>query len=479
MDNWTDTNVDNPSTLRPQLVTIEGMTTDQKDTQHWAVIGGGMLGLTLALRLAQQGQRVTVLEVASQVGGLAGAWKIGDVTWDQHYHVILLSDTHLRKLLREIGLENEMQWVETKTGFYADGHLYSMSNLEEFLTFPLLTLWERIRLGSTIFLISRIRNWRRLEKIPVASWLRRWSGRGVWKKVWRPLLRAKLGDAYTRTSAAFIWAHTQRMYKARSLGGKKEMFGYVRGGYARILQCLTEALVQEGVEIQCNAMVSRTIRERDGHVMVQLDNGRQQMFDQVVYTVPAPIVAETCPQLINSERQQFQGVEYLGIVCSSVLLKKPLTQYYVTNIIDESVSFTAVIEMTAIVNLAELDGFSLVYLPKYAMVGDAVFNESDSGVQERCLSTLEKMYPDFTRADVVAFRTSRVRYLMALPTLNYSKRLPPMRTSIPGIWTVSSAHILKGNLNVNETIQVAEQALRNVLMPPVKRFGSAGLGKED
>lgn len=31
-------------------------------TQHWAVVGGGILGMTLALRLSQQGHRVTLLE---------------------------------------------------------------------------------------------------------------------------------------------------------------------------------------------------------------------------------------------------------------------------------------------------------------------------------------------------------------------------------------------------------------------------------
>src|SRR5947208_11095279 len=99
-----------------------------------------MLGMTLALRLAQRGHLVTLLEGATQLGGLASAWKLGDVVWDRHYHVTLLSDTVLRALLNEIGLESEMQWVQTKTGFYTDGKLYSMSNSVEFLRFPPLNL---------------------------------------------------------------------------------------------------------------------------------------------------------------------------------------------------------------------------------------------------------------------------------------------------------------------------------------------------
>ena len=95
--------------------------------RRWAIVGGGMLGLTLAHRLAQAGDAVTVFEAAPFLGGLASAWDLDGVVWDRHYHVTLLSDTHLRALLSELGLEHEMEWRETRTGCYTDGRLYSVS----------------------------------------------------------------------------------------------------------------------------------------------------------------------------------------------------------------------------------------------------------------------------------------------------------------------------------------------------------------
>jgi protoporphyrinogen oxidase len=92
----------------------------------WGIIGGGMLGMTLAWRLAGRGQRVSLLEGAAGFGGLASAWRLGDVTWDRFYHVILMSDTELRGLLQELDLESQIRWVETRTGFYSGGRLYSM-----------------------------------------------------------------------------------------------------------------------------------------------------------------------------------------------------------------------------------------------------------------------------------------------------------------------------------------------------------------
>jgi len=89
--------------------------------QRWGVVGGGMLGMTLALRLAEAGHDVTILEGAKHCGGLASPWRLGDVVWDRHYHVTLNSDFALRGLLEELGLADRIQWVTTRSGLYGDG----------------------------------------------------------------------------------------------------------------------------------------------------------------------------------------------------------------------------------------------------------------------------------------------------------------------------------------------------------------------
>ena len=156
-----------------------------------------MLGLATAWRLAQRGEKVTVLEAASELGGLTSAWTLGDTSWDRFYHVTLLSDTRLRALLEEIGLEKEIRWVQTRTGFFSSGKLYSLSSSFDFLKFPPLSLWQKFRLGSTIFYASKLRDWKALERVPVDKWLRKLSGKSTFEKIWLPLLKAKLGEAIT------------------------------------------------------------------------------------------------------------------------------------------------------------------------------------------------------------------------------------------------------------------------------------------
>lgn len=430
-----------------------------------AIVGSGFLGLTLALRLAEQGNRVTIFETADEIGGLASAWQIGDVVWDKHYHVTLLSDGFTRKIVEEIGLGEEFEWVETKTGFYTDGKLVSMSNTLEFLKFPPLDLISKFRLGGTIFFASRVKDWKALEKISVEDWLTKLSGKKTFEKMWKPLLKAKLGEAYKETSAAFIWATIQRMYAARNSGLKKEMFGYVRGGYARILEKFGEHLKEKGVEIRLNTKVvlcdMETRRDGDTEIFIESETKDQRpktkdQFDKVILTCSSNIAAKICPQLTEDEKQKLENIKYQGIVCASVLMKNSLSNFYVTNITDET-PFTGIIEMSALVNKKEFGGNALVYLPKYVAPDDQLFEKTDAEIEEIFLSALEKMYAHFDRKDVSAFKISRVRNVFPIPILNYSENLPDVKTSLENVYIVNSAQITNGTLNINETVQLAEK----------------------
>jgi protoporphyrinogen oxidase len=433
---------------------------------HVGVVGGGVLGMYLALRLRQAGAQVTLLESAERTGGLAASDDMGGYIWDRFYHVILLSDLHTRGLLTELGLADRLKWGVTKTGFYTDGKLYSLSNNLEFLRFPPLSLIDKFRLGGTIFLASQIKDGAALEKVLCEDWLTRWSGRRVVERMWLPLLKSKLGDNYRIASASFIWAIIARMYAARRSGLKREMFGYVDGGYDLVLRKLQEKLDEVGVVTRFGARVSG-IEDYKSTVEVALASGEKLGFDKVVTTIPTSAIAALCPQLRPEEKARLNGVEYQGIICASALLKKPLGPYYVTNITDRWVPFTGVIEMTALVDRERFGGHSLVYLPCYLTQKDPYWQKTDAEVEAEFIAALERMYPDFKRTDVAAFKVFRARQVLAISTLDYStKHLPPMVTSLPNVFVLNSAQIANGTLNVNETLGVVNsnlEKLKNLL----------------
>ena len=431
--------------------------------KRWGVIGGGMLGLTLAHRLAQDGHEVTVLEGAPELGGLASAWQVGDVTWDRFYHVVMLSDRWLRGILGELGLDDGIDWKVTRAGFFTGNGLYQLNNAIDYLRFPALGLIDKFRLGLTILYMARIEDGRRLEAVPLEAWLTRLSGRRVFEHLWRPLLAAKLGENYKKASASFIWSYARRFYAARQGGMKTEMFGYVPGGYARVLERFRALLEKEGVAIETGRPVQR-IAPREGGGFEVTSGETRFAYDRVVVTVAAPLAATICEGLTDDERRRLANVTYNGVICASAVLTRPLGGYYLTYITDREVPFTAVIEMSSLVDAGKnFDGRTLIYLPRYVTGEDDFWGYDDAEIERRFLAGLRRMYPDVRDAEILAFRVARARQVYAVSTLNYSDNLPPLRTSVPGLTIVNSAHIVNASLAVNETVALAEQTAEKLL----------------
>lgn len=440
---------------------------------RWAVIGGGVLGMSLAQRLAASGEDVVLLESAPELGGLASPWQLGDpgaggVVWDRHYHVTLLSDRRTRAMYDSLGVGDRVNWVETKTGYYGtDRTLRSVSNAIEFLKLPGLSPIDKVRLGTTIVWGSKIRDGHKMERLTVERWLRRWSGNQAFDTFWKPLLRAKLGNEYPKASAAFIWATIQRLYAARRSGLKKEMFGYLSGGYRTVTDGFTEWFAGHGVDVRLSTAVE-SVRRTDSGLDVTTRDGsgaRTESFDKVIVTTAAPIAARLCPDLLDNERRRLEAVQYLGIVCTSLLLRRPLAPYYLTYITDPDTPFTAVVEMTSFVDPAEVGGHTLVYLPKYTTADDPLFAMDDDAVLDELFPFLAGMYPGLTRDDIVTSRVSKVRQVFAVPSLGYSGSMPSIGTSVPGLYLAGSAHLPFATLNVDDTLSLVDTVLTEARAP--------------
>jgi protoporphyrinogen oxidase len=198
-------------------------------------------------------------------------------------------------------------------------------------------------------------------------------------------------------------------------------------------------------------------------MVVETTSSENYQFDEVISTLPSDISVQIAPSLTEEEIKKHKAIQYLGVVCPSVLLRRPISKYYVTNITDTWPPFTGIIEMTALVDPKELSHRSLVYLPKYVEPGNELFNRSEAELRKYFLDALFKMYPEMSESDVVRWNMASARRVFALPTLRYSETLPSVITSLTGYYIINSAQIINGTLNVNETVQVAEASLKEIL----------------
>jgi protoporphyrinogen oxidase len=426
------------------------------------------MGLALAQRLAAAGHAVTVLEREAQLGGLATYHDYGGFFWDRFYHCILPSDSHLLRFVSDIGLGDRLRWRRTLTGFYVDDRLHSMSDTREFLRFPPVTPWGKVRLALTILYCSRIRDWRRLEAIPVGEWLRRMGGRRTYEKIWKPLLLAKLGENHHRVSAVFIWSYIKRLFAARHSSAKQEHLGYVAGGYKAVLERIGELVRAAGGDIRTAVSVARIEPARGGGLWVECD-GRREHFEKVVFTSPVNVLEKVAAGELLRVARPGGRVEYLGVVCMVLVTRRPLVPHYVVNIADERVPFTGIIGMSNLVSGDETGGLHLTYLPKYVLSDDPLLRCPDEEVRTLFFEGLATILPEYKRTEIESVHINRALKVQPLQVLNYSTLVPQVATAHPDFFVLNTAQFVNCTLNNNEVIRAVDEfltAFRGVFHPP-------------
>jgi protoporphyrinogen oxidase len=224
-----------------------------------------------------------------------------------------------------------------------------------------------------------------------------------------------------------------------------------------------QTLLNEGVSIKLNSVVTKVSTNVSGKPCITLTDGAIHHFDEVIVTLPSSVSADICTDISTQEKEKLNAVEYLSVICLAVLMEKPISNFYVTNVTDPSVPFTGMIEMSALVNKKYLNGHSLLYLPKYVVDGDPLFDKTDEEIKQYFLDSFDSIYPGVVKYNVKFAGIAKAKHVITVAKLGYSDMLPAVSTSMRGVHIVNTAHIIDGTLNVNETITVAETKLAEIL----------------
>jgi protoporphyrinogen oxidase len=439
------------------------------------------MGISLGYFLSQQGIKVEIFEASPVLGGLAGPLFLEDgVSVDRFYHVILSSDSHLRKLCTELSIADKLRFRETKMGFYHQGEIHSMNSTLEFLRFPPLGWIDRFRLGLTVLYAQFVRDWQRLEGISVEEWLLRLSGQRTLENIWRPLLRAKFDGGFDDTPATYIWARLVRMKSTRSGANQKEEAGHLIGGYTTLIEVMAERIEAAGGKIHLRCPVQEVVLEGGRAQGIHLGD-KVHPFSAVVAALQVPIFRQMIPGASPAYRDLLGKSGYLGIICPLLVLDRPLTGFWTLNITDDRIPFTGLIETTTYIDPQYVGGHHLVYLPKYTAPGGPWQRKSDQEIREIWLQNLETMFPHFNRRWIRYFLVHRERYVEPLHGLNSTHLIPGVKTPVEDLYLATTAQIYPALTNCESVgchaRQAAQTILKKDLTPvslPARAVGDAG-----
>jgi protoporphyrinogen oxidase len=426
-----------------------------------AVVGGGVTGLAAAEALRSRGAAVTIYEKATDPGGLCSGTEIGSTACDRFYHVVLSSDRATLDWIRSLGLGERLVWSDAGSGFFGRGRIAPLATSADFLRFPFLSLPQKLRLGLGLVLAARVHDPAGPASVTAEAWLQSKFGAVVTDRIWMPLLRSKLGTAASRASATLIWASIRRLFSARRGPAARERWGGLRGGVRGLVAAAAARLRADGVEIRTACPVRRVEPKDDGTVLLETDAG-PAVHDAVLVTAPGPEAAGLLPP--GSPADAWAGVEYLGVTAVLVLLRRPLSPFYVLNLLDESLPFTGIIEMTNVLPISEFGDRHLVYLPKYAAAGDSPSGTTDLEITASFLAGLKVVFPFLRDDDILQTRIERAAW--AQPLLPPGPVDPfPLQARRParGVFVVNSALISRSPNNIDASLRLGREAAQSVL----------------
>ncbi len=415
------------------------------------VIGAGFTGLAAARDLARAGQRVTVVEAEDFPGGLAGSFATEGAPLDKFYHHWFTSDHEIMALVDELGLADQITVQPTLTGVYLNNTTYRLSTPLDLLRFPALGLIDRLRLGLLALRVRRVRDWRALETLTAADWLRALGGERVFRVMWEPLLRGKFGHHAEEVSAVWFWNKLKLRGGSRGKAGE-ERLAYVRGSFARVAEALVDDIRDAGGTVRLSSPVARL--ERRGGRWIADGPWGEVAADRVIATPALPVVADMIAAWADpAYLAQLRAIPWLANLCLVLELDRPLGSTYWLNVNDPDFPFVGVIEHTRFQDAAQYGGRHVVYLSKYLPAEDRLYRMTDDQVLAFALPHLQRMFPAFRPAWVQRAHVWRAPWAQPVVGRQYSALIPAEDGPLPGLHLCSMAQIYPEDRGTNHAVR--------------------------
>jgi protoporphyrinogen oxidase len=427
-----------------------------------AILGAGALGLTVALRLAQRGDEVVMVEREPLPGGLAAGFEVAPGIWlDKFYHHLFRGDRNAIGLIEEMGLDADLAWRRPTTVTLRDGRVHQLDSPSSLLRFSPLPVVDRLRMGAWLAYLRLLSSPDRLEGQTAADWIQRHMGQRAYQVVWEPLLRGKFGALAGEIAMPWFWARVH---------DRTAELGYLQGGFQRLYDRLAERIADLGGELQLGTEVREIRTATDGGMTVTTSSGELQV-DRVVSTLAVRLTCRLAPELPDDYRARHEWGQAYGAHCLVLALARPLTDSYWMNVNDSGFPFMALVEHTNYLDPAEYAGRHLVYLGNYRPMDDPLLRTPTADVLAQFTPHLARINPAFAPEWVTDAWSFAAPFAQPIVTVDYRHHIPPFETPVRGLWVASMFQVYPHDRGQNYSIDLAERLVNHLDRIPVSHPG--------
>jgi protoporphyrinogen oxidase len=429
------------------------------------IIGGGYAGLTAAYELQKLGYGVTVLEKYGRWGGQAATLPLLGTHIEYFYHHLFGSDTHILGLMDELGIGDQLRWIESKVGVFHDGQIYDFVSPLDLIRFKPLNLVNRVKLGLMYLYLQRIDDWRRLEGITAREWILRYMGQEIYDRFWGALLRGKFGDRADQVSMTWLWGKVKVRGSSRQGATATEKLAYPLGSFEAITQGLVDRLQTGGADLYLNQQVTSLLTDAQNprRVTGVVTPKGTFAFDAVVATVPGYELLQIAPLALDEPYATLlRSIDYQAATVLLLVSRESLSRIYWLNITDRSLPFVGVIEHTNYVPPSEYQGRHILYVSNYLEQDDPRFRMKASELLELYEPHLRRINPAFRTDWIEETFVFRAEAGQPIITRNYSQRIPDHRTPLEGLYLANTLQIYPEDRGTNYSVRLGQKISRIV-----------------
>lgn len=423
-----------------------------------AVLGAGALGLTLAYRLAQAGDRVTVIEREPGPGGLAACFEVSrdgrgePVLLEKFYHHLFRADKAAVSLIEELDLGHRLIWPRPISAIFRDGAIHSMAPLD-LLRLKMLGPVDRLRFGASGLYLKLEKGYQRLEGQTAGDWTRKWMGTRAYQVFAEPLLRQKFGEYADQVAMPWFWSRIH--LRSTSLG-------YLQGSFQQLYDRLAERILALGGTIRFGETVQRIASAENGTVSVTTSAGISS-YSRAVSTLPAAVTYALSPQIPQQFRDRYNPGPALSAHCLVLELEEQFSPAYWIAINEPGFPFLAVVEHTNYIDPEEYQGKRLMYVGNYLAPNDPLLELPAEQVLERFTPFLQRINPRFEQGWVRRLHVFTAPFAQPVVTVDFHTRIAPHTTPINNLFVANMFQIYPQDRGQNYSIAMGERIARRLI----------------